>query len=69
MGLQLALLSYILVLYKLIHTLNLSLKNGNLDYNLQRQRVYAVCIIVSFLKNNVLESIAPKDDGRDTKLL
>lgn len=30
--------------------------------------MYAVCIIISFLKNKVSESVAPKDDGRDTRV-
>lgn len=69
MGLQLALLGYIF-LYKCSTHFEFIVreKNGNVGYNLQRQTVYAVCIIVSFLKNKVSESVAPKDDGRDTRV-
>lgn len=69
MGLLLSLLGLDPSYINAMHTLNLSLKNGNLGYNLQRQTTYAVYIVVSFLKNNVSESAAPKDDGRDTRTL
>lgn len=69
MGLQLALLGYIFFLHKFNTHFEFIIRenNGSLDYSLQRQTAYAVCIIVGFLKNNVSESVAPKEDGRDTR--
>lgn len=68
MRLQLALLGYIF-LYKCSTHFEFIVreKNGNVGCNLQRQTAYAVCVIVSFLKDNVSESVAPKDDGREIR--